>query len=241
MFEKVEKLQLIILGLLIGLALIIATKIVSRALPNDGISVTGSAYEIVKSDSGRFEFDITTRKPNRKIAYETIQSQIPVVVNYLKEKGFSDNDIEIKTSNGYITYKTMPNGNTTNEPAYYNMFQPISVKSGNVQMIKDVSVDISKLLTKGIDINTREPEYYYSQLSDLKVKLLQAAASDAKQRASAMLKATHNRTGCIQSVKMGVFQITPVDSTNVSDMGINDTSTIEKKVTAVANVVFRIK
>ena len=41
--------------------------------------------------------------------------------------------------------------------------------------------------------------------------------------------------------KMGVFQITPVDSTDVSDMGINDTSTIEKKITAVANVVFQIK
>ena len=44
-----------------------------------------------------------------------------------------------------------------------------------------------------------------------------------------------------QSVNMGVFQITPLDSTDVSDMGINDTSTIDKKVTAVANVVFRIK
>lgn len=56
-----------------------------------------------------------------------------------------------------------------------------------------------------------------------------------------MLKATHNRPGKIQSVNMGVFQITPVDSTNVSDMGISDTTTIEKKVTAVANVNFRIK
>jgi hypothetical protein len=47
--------------------------------------------------------------------------------------------------------------------------------------------------------------------------------------------------GKIQSVKMGVFQITDVDSTSVSDMGINDTSTIDKKVTAVVNVVFKIK
>ena len=56
------------------------------------------------------------------------------------------------------------------------------------------------------------------------------ATTDAKDRATAMLKATHNRPGKIQSVQMGVFQITPVDSTNVSDMGINDTSTIDKKV-----------
>ena len=73
------------------------------------------------------------------------------------------------------------------------------------------------------------------------VDLLKDATKDAKDRATGMLKATHNRPGKIQSVKMGVFQITPVDSTNVSDMGINDTSSIDKKVTAVANVVFRIK
>ena len=78
-------------------------------------------------------------------------------------------------------------------------------------------------------------------LSDMKVQMLEEATKDAKQRADAMLKATHNRTGKIQSVRMGVFQITPVDSTNVSDMGISDTSTIEKKITSVANVTFQIK
>ena len=56
-----------------------------------------------------------------------------------------------------------------------------------------------------------------------------------------MLKSTNNRVGKIESVRMGVFQITPVDSTDVSDMGINDTSTIEKKITAVSNVTFKVK
>ena len=90
-------------------------------------------------------------------------------------------------------------------------------------------------------INVTNTEYFYSGLSELKVDLLKEATKDAKDRATGMLKATHNRPGKIQSVNMGVFQITPVDSTNVSDMGINDTSSIDKKVTAVANVVFRIK
>ena len=86
------------------------------------------------------------------------------------------------------------------------------------------------------------PVYFSPQCPHhLKVQLLQDATTDAKDRATAMLKATHNRPGKIQSVQMGVFQITPVDSTNVSDMGINDTTTIDKKVTAVANVVFRVK
>ena len=237
----IEKYQIILLGLLFACVIIIATSIITGALPNDGITVTGSASRIVQSDKGIIEFDITTRQKSRRLAYNEIQKQLPVVINYLKSKGFTDNDIEIKTPNGYNTYKTLPNGNTTNEFDYYNLYQPISVKSDNVDKIKSIALDIGTLMNKGIEVNQREPEYYYSKISDLKVELLHEATTDAKQRASAMLKATHNRTGKIQSVRMGVFQITSADSTNVSDSGIYDTSSIEKKVTAVANVIFKIK
>ena len=87
----------------------------------------------------------------------------------------------------------------------------------------------------------RDRSYDYSKLPELKVSLLEKASNDAKNRAASMLKATHNSVGKIQSVRMGVYQITPVNSTDVSDMGINDTSSIDKKVTAVANVSFKIK
>ena len=152
-----------------------------------------------------------------------------------------DKDVDVKSINGYVSYKLAPNGMSTNEIAYYNLSQPISIKSDDVNKIKDVSLDIVSLMDKGIDIEVRNTSYSYSKLSDLKVKLLESATTDAKQRAAAMLKSTHNSVGHIQSVRMGVFQITPVDSTDVSDMGINDTSTIEKKITAVSNVTFRIK
>ena len=56
-----------------------------------------------------------------------------------------------------------------------------------------------------------------------------------------MLSAANSRVGKVRQMRMGVFQITPPDSTMVSDMGVNDTSTVDKKVTAVANVVFSVK
>jgi hypothetical protein len=39
---------------------------------------------------------------------------------------------------------------------------------------------------------------------------------------------------------MGVLQITPADSTEVSDSGISDTTTIDKDMTAVVNVSFAV-
>lgn len=239
MFEKLEKLQIVSLGLILAIGLIFAVKTGTKAVSHNNISVTGSAYEIVKSDSARFEFEIISRQANKQLAYNTIKEKLPVVTEYLNDKGITD--IEIKAVNGYNTYRYTPTGQITNEIVSFNASQPIVIKSNDVQKIKEISVDIQTLLDKGIDINVMQPEYFYSQLADLKVKLLENATTDAKNRASAMLKATHNRVGKIQSVQMGVFQITPVDSTNVSDMGISDTTTIDKKVTAVANVTFGVK
>lgn len=245
MLEKflsyLEKFQVLILGLLIAIGVVWATHIVARVLPTDGITVTGSASKIVQSDNGTLEFSIVTKQKTRRLALTTAKNQIPTVKDYLKSKGISDKDINVKTPYGYNTYRTLPNGNSSNEVEFYNLSQPIEIKSNDVEKIKTISNDITNLMNNGIDIEAQAPQFYYSKISDLKVELLKEATTDAKQRASAMLKATHNRTGKIQSVKMGVFQITSANSTDVSDGGIYDTASVEKKVTAVANVVFKIK
>lgn len=241
MLEKLEKFQITILALVLAAGLVWATNIATSTLSKDTIFVTGSSSKTVTSDSGRLELSIEVRKPSRAEAYKTAAAQIPQIKEYLKNKGISPEEIEVKPSNGYNTYRQFPNGVSTGEIAYYNLSQNIVIKSKDVTKIKDISTDITTLIDKGIDINAYNPEYFYSKLSDMKVEMLESATADAKKRASAMLKATNNHVGKIQSVNMGVFQITPVDSTNVSDMGLSDTSTIEKKITSVANVTFRIK
>ena len=242
MLERIEKLQVAILGLLLAFGLIAAVKSGVSPFARNSVTVTGSAYEIVQSDSGNLEISLSVRRPTKAIAYSTAKKQLPEILKYLESKGFdTKKDVDVKSMNGYESYKYTPNGVNNNEIAYYQLSQPIVIKSNDVNKIKDISLDITSLMDKGIDIDVRNANYSYSKLSDLKVDLLNRATKDAKQRASAMLKSTNNRVGKIESVRMGVFQITPVDSTDVSDMGINDTSTIEKKITAVSNVTFKVK
>lgn len=242
MLERIEKLQVAILGLLLAFGLIVAVKSGVSPFAKNSVTVTGSAYEIVQSDSGNLEVSLSVRRPTKAIAYSTAKKQLPEILKYLESKGFDvKKDVDVKSINGYESYRYTPNGVNTNEIAYYQLSQPITIKSDDVNKIKKVSLDITSLMDKGIDVDVRNANYSYSKLSDLKVDLLNRATKDAKQRASAMLKSTNNRVGKIESVRMGVFQITPVDSTDVSDMGINDTSTIEKKITAVSNVTFKVK
>jgi hypothetical protein len=239
MLERIEKLQIVSLGILVGLALVVSTKMVASTIQKNEISVTGSAYEIVKSDKGTLNFDIEVKKPTRQEAYKTAQENLKVVTKYLKDKKIEK--IEIKTPNCYASYKNDYRGYSTNEVDHYNYTQPVEITADDVELIKNISTDISSLINQGIVITAYTPSYDYSKLPELKVSLLEKASTDARARAVSMLKPSHNRVGKISAVRMGVYQITPVDSTNVSDMGINDTSTIDKKVTAVANVTFRIK
>ena len=240
MFKNIEKYQLVIFSLILTLGIFFATVYATNTFAKENISVTGSSYEIVKSDSGKISFEITIKANSKIAAYQLLKTQLPIVKKYLEDNEIKD--IEIKNYHGYYTYKYNQNtGRYTNEIDAYNLNQPIEISSQNVDKIKELTLDIQTLLDKGIDININQTSYYYSKLSDLKIELLNKATIDAKNRASAMLKATNNKVGKIQSVKMGVFQITDVDSTNVSDMGINDTSTIDKKVPAVANVIFKVK
>ena len=239
MLDRIEKLQVISLGILIGLALIVSTKMVASTIQKNEISVTGSAYEIVKSDKGTLDFELEVKKATRQEAYKVAQEQLKIINEYLKTNKIEK--IETRTPNIYPVYKNDVRGYSTNEVDHYNYSQMVSIAANDVELIKDISTDIASLINKGIVVNVSMPSYDYSKLPELKVSLLEKASTDARKRAESMLKPSHNKVGKISAVRMGVYQITPVDSTNVSDMGINDTSTIDKKVTAVANVTFRIK
>ena len=213
----------------------------SSSISKDVITVTGSYSQNVVSDRGSYEFEVNARGTSRADAYATLKKQRPQVVAFLKSQGFKEEDIEEKYINGYNIYEITYNGVSTNKIVGFNASQQYVVKSDDVNKIKKLSTDINSLTEQGIDVSGYAPSYFYSKLSDLKVEMLEKATKDAKQRASAMLKATHNQVGKIQSLQMGVFQITPEDSNDVSDMGISDSSSIKKKVTSVANVTFRIK
>ena len=56
-----------------------------------------------------------------------------------------------------------------------------------------------------------------------------------------LVEATGSRLGTLRGVDVGVFQVTSPNSTQVSDYGVYDTSTLQKDVTAVVNVTFALK
>jgi hypothetical protein len=131
-------------------------------------------------------------------------------------------------------------GNETNEITGYSLSQSIQVRSADVQKISQVAREATELINQGILIESAAPQYYYTKIGDLKIEMLGEAAKDAKERASRIAQSTGDSIGSVRSAKMGVLQITAADSTDVSDYGVFDTTTIDKDMTAVVNVSFAV-
>jgi uncharacterized protein len=66
------------------------------------------------------------------------------------------------------------------------------------------------------------------------------ASKDAKVRAEQIASSTGDNIGDVRSSKMGVIQINAKNSTDVSDYGNNDTSSLIKTITAVVSISFAI-
>ena len=84
MLEKIEKLQLLTTGIIISLVILVAVKMISSSISQNVITTTGSAYEIVKSDSGTINFEITAKAQTKQLAHKIIQNNLAEVKKIFK-------------------------------------------------------------------------------------------------------------------------------------------------------------
>ncbi|MCM8820102.1 MAG: SIMPL domain-containing protein [Candidatus Omnitrophica bacterium] len=239
--------QIIILGICFVIATIASSVILSKGLlqirkfSSEVITVTGSAEKKIISDYIVWKAEFSRRAPELKAAYATLQEDLKKVKEYLTSQGVKDDELVILPVNTKVLYKKNEKGYDTNEIEGYLLSQGIEVKSYDVKKIDEVSRQSTELITQDIQFISQAPEYFYTKLAELKIEMLAKATEDAKQRAISMAKSTGNKIGAIRSAKMGVFQITPVTSTDVSWYGENDTSSLEKKIMAVVTASFAIE
>lgn len=239
--------QIIILGICFVIATIVSTMIFSKGIlqikkySGEVISVTGSAEKKIESDYIVWRSNFVIREPQLKTAYANTQEDLKKVKSYLLSKGIKENEIVVSQILTSCVYKKNEKGNDTNEIEGYLLSQGIEVRSNDVKRIDDVSRQSTELINQDIPFISEAPEYFYTKLSELKIEMLAKATDDAKQRAISMANSTGNKIGAIRSAKMGVFQITPGTSTDVSWYGENDTSSFEKKVMAVVTASFAIE
>jgi len=208
---------------------------------DESITVTGSAKRRISSDLVVWSAGISAEAPQLSDAYRTLSANVPKLKQYLIGKGIPEEQLTVSSITTTAVKRQDANGGETQEIIGYQLTQQIEVRSVDVQKIAQISREATELIDQGILVESKSPQYYYTKIGDLKIKMLGEASKDAKERAERIASSTGNSIGSVKSAKMGVLQITAADSTDVSDYGTYDTSTIEKDMTAVVNVSFAVR
>ncbi|MDD5432823.1 MAG: SIMPL domain-containing protein [Candidatus Omnitrophica bacterium] len=238
--------QIIILGICFVVATITSTVILSKGIlqmkkfSEQVIKVTGSAEKNIISDAIVWRLNFSRREVKMVVAFDLLKEDLEIVKKYLFDKGVKESEIIVAPVTTTVLYKKNDKGNDTNVIEAYILAQEVEVRSSDVLRIAEISRQATELIENGLEIISQSPEYFYTKLPELKLEMLSEASENAKKRAESMAKASGNKIGRIRSARMGVFQITPVNSFDVSDWGLNDTTSYEKKVNAVVNVEFAI-
>ena len=206
------------------------------------ISVTGSAKKQIKSDYVTWKGTFSRQSADLSEAYKALQGDLAKVKKYLADNGITEKDYAVSSVNTLTNYVPSGNGySLTSKVESYRLTQDVDVRSNDVDKITSISREATKLIQDGIQFQSMQPMYFYTKIADLKVDMLALATSDAKNRAEKIATNAGSKLDGLKTAKMGVFQITPINSNEVTDYGINDTSSVEKEIMSVVNCTFEVK
>lgn len=244
--EKKQLLPGLVIAAVISIALIICTIIIAAPLKNyasskNSLNVTGAAKKQIRSDLIVWRGNFSSQSPQLPEAYNKLSKDHDIVKKYLLQKGITEKEIVFSSIQTTPLYQRNPNGMQSNILEGYRLIQTVEIQSKDVEKITEVSRTSTELINQGVVFESQPPQYFYTKLNDIKITMLGEAAKDARLRAEQLAKNSGGKIEGLRSSRMGVFQITPLNSTEVSDYGISDTSSLEKEITAVVNVEFYVK
>ncbi len=231
-------------ALILGISIIISAFILSytfiriRSLDNT-LTVTGSARKRVTSDIVKWVGVFTRTVPANSLnkGYQQMSRDLNLVLEFLKKNGIDTNTVII--SPVYLEQPWLYSDRQYSRDSILR--QTVEVQSNDIRKITELAKNFQELTDNGVAFSTQSLEYYYSKLPELRINLLSEAMQDAKNRAEKIAESTGQKVGPIRSVHMGAVQVLAPNSTEISDYGTYNTSTIEKEVMVAVVATFYLK
>ncbi|RIK67628.1 MAG: hypothetical protein DCC65_05710 [Planctomycetota bacterium] len=239
-----------IVAIAIVVSIVTSTVVASRAYVARGeqafksdqlITVKGSTRKRIRSDQAVWQINVRGERKDLAEAFEALEQGVTRVRKFLEDQGFKPHELTLSAIGTTEHHVRDAKGNETRDISAYSLWRGFTVSTTDVDRVFRAAGEVTQLIKEGVHVMSCEPGYYYNGLAALKVELMSEAARDARARAENIASAAGCKVAEVRSAHMGVLQVTQPLSTDVSDYGLFDTSTIDKDVQAVVTVCFRIE
>lgn len=226
---------------LIGLAVVVTgyilgTSYLSKGKDDPEISVTGLGQESFDSDLIVWRASFSRNAMDLKQAYADLNADVAKVKKFLSSQGIQEDEIVFDAADISKNYDNQydENGNFKERIFRgYELSQSFEIQSKSVDLVEKTSREVSKLIDAGIELNSYSPQYYYTKLAELKIKMIEQATKDAKNRAETIAKNGGGSLGDLVKANMGVFQITAENSSDEYSWGGSFNTSSKRKTASI--------
>jgi hypothetical protein len=233
-------------GLFLATGLCLASLVLARAwtriAESQVVNVTGSARKNVRSDLVVWRANFSVDAPTLLEAQQKLRADHAKVAAFFSTRGiegFAASPVQIRE----ITARQR-NGEedtTTTVRVGYRLSQSLEVRSPDVERLPRLAGDSSELLEQGVAFMSEGFEFIYTKAGDAKIEMMAEATKDARACAEQIAQQGGGAIKELRSARMGVVQINPLYSGATSWEGNNDTTALEKTITATVAATFTLR
>jgi hypothetical protein len=201
---------------------------------NRFVTVKGLAEKTVKSDKAVWQLTFSYADDELASAYQGIAKAQNNVSAFLQKQGFASNELELQpvsvVDNDANTYNTNTKGKR------YTANAGTTLTTQQVDKVKEAIQQTATLVQNGVLVNNSLVHYSFTELNDIKPKLLDEATANAKAAAEAFARNAQSTLGSIRQANQGLFTIS-----DITDANMNPGTDIMKKVRVVTSVEYFLK
>lgn len=209
----------LILGSLLCFGLImlgntIGDKLLKMKAMERTVTVKGLAEKEVRANIAIWPIRFTEVDNDLNNLYQTVQTKTDRVVDFLKQQGFSEDEITValpaiedRQAQGYVD---------PNVKYRYAAKISISLYTNNVDLLLTTRTSMLSLAKDGIAISDQDynskAQFLFTELNKVKPEMIQSATQNARQVAEKFAIDSDSKLGKIKKASQGQFSINDRDS-----------------------------
>lgn len=227
--------------IIISLAILLTAMILSNAFINRNktsktISVTGLGRKDFVSDLIVWSGSFTQKNMSLKEAYASLDKDRENIRRYLQSKGIKSENIIFSSVEISKLFDEVYDANGRKIKSVfegYSLKQNVQIESNEVDKIENISRQVSELINSGVEFYSEKPEYYYTQLGQLKIEMIAEATKDAYTRAQKIAQNAGGKVGSLKNANQGIFQIVAQNSNEDYSWGGSFNTSSKKKTATI--------
>ncbi len=227
---------------LAGSAAIVASTVV-RLNDSNSINVTGAARRNVRSDLILWRASYHVDAPTLLEAQQRLREDFARITTFLQLHNLTDIAAAPVTIRE-LTAKRRLRENDVDQTVVrigYRLSQQLEIRSSDVEGVPRLAANTSSLLEQGVLFESQDFQFIYTKAGEAKVEMMAEATRDARARAELIAAQGNRRLDGLRNAKTGVVQINPLHSSAASWDGNNDTTALDKTITATVSASFALK